>query len=77
MYIHLQSTRVFPSDATSDSFPTSPLFPFSLDFFSLKDQLGFGVFLYCFRLLEAEPCLGGRDGQYRVRVVQAGWLGRC
>lgn len=27
MYIHLRSTWVFPSDATSDSFPTSPPSP--------------------------------------------------
>lgn len=44
--------------------PPPPPFPFaSKPFFGLKDQLGVGVFCYCFRLLEAEPCLVGGGGQ--------------
>lgn len=42
MYVHLQSARVFPNDATSDSFPTSPSSPLLQNpFLASKISLGF------------------------------------
>lgn len=47
MYIHLQSARVFPNDATSDSFPTSPSSPLLQNpFLASKISLGFSFFFF-------------------------------
>lgn len=46
MYIHLRSTRVFPSDATSDSFPTSPHSPLPQSPF-LASEISLGLRLFC------------------------------
>ena len=78
MYIHLQSTRVFPSDATSDSFPTSPLpLYFKTLFWPQRSAWGFGVF--CVTVLDfSRQSLAWREevGSPGAKAVQAGWLGR-
>lgn len=53
MYIHLQSARVFPNDATSDSFPTSPSSPLLQNpFLASKISLGF-YFVFLVLLFQA------------------------
>lgn len=77
MYIHLQSTRVFPSDATSDSFPTSPPSPLLQNpFLASKISLGLGFFVTVLDFLRQSLAWWEEVGSPRVRVVQTGWLGR-
>lgn len=62
MYIHLQSTRVFPSDATSDSFPTSPRSPLFQTFLASKISLGLGFFCTVLDILRQSLAWGAEMG---------------
>lgn len=76
MYIHLQSTRVFPSDATSDSFTTSPPSPLLQNpFLASKISLFFFfLFISVLDFLRQSLAWWEEVGSPGARVVQAGWL---
>lgn len=66
MYIHLQSARVFPNDATSDSFPTSPSSPLLQNPF-LASKISLGFYFVFFGVIvpgfSRQFCLVGGRGQ--------------